>query len=100
MWNKTPQEAWSGRKPSISHLRVFRSIAYAHEPDQKRSKLDDKSERYVFIGYDSRSKGYKLYNPSKEKIIISRDVEFDEKGAWDWGVQEEDYNFLPFFEEE
>lgn len=100
VWNKTPQEAWSGRKPSISHLRVFGSIAYAHVPDQKRSKLDDKSERYVFIGYDSRSKGYKLYNPSNKKITISRDVEFDEEGAWDWGVQEEDYDFLPFFYEE
>lgn len=41
-----------------------------------------------------------MYNPNKEKIIISRDVEFDEEGAWDWGIQEEDYDFLPFFEEE
>jgi transposase InsO family protein len=25
LWNKTPQEAWSRIKPSISHLRVFES---------------------------------------------------------------------------
>ena len=59
VWEKTPQEAWSGRKPSISHLRVFGSIAYVHVPDERREKLDDKSERFIFIGYDSSSKGYK-----------------------------------------
>jgi hypothetical protein len=41
--NITPQEAWSGFKPSVSHLKVFGSVAYAHIPDQKRVKLDDKS---------------------------------------------------------
>ncbi|CAJ2657878.1 unnamed protein product [Trifolium pratense] len=77
---KTPQEAWSGRKPGISHLRVFGSIAHAHIPDEKRSKLDDKSEKYIFIGYDANSKGYKLYNPDTGKTIISRNVIFNEEG--------------------
>ena len=48
---------------------------------KKRTKLDDKSEKYVFVGYDSRSKGYKLYNPNSRKIVISRDVEFDVPGG-------------------
>jgi len=87
LWNKTPQEAWSGRKPSVSHLRVFGSIGYTHISDQERSKLDDKIKRYIFIGYDSSSKGCKLYNPNSEKIVISRDVEFDEEDFWDWSTQ-------------
>ncbi|PKU59391.1 Retrovirus-related Pol polyprotein from transposon TNT 1-94 [Dendrobium catenatum] len=49
----------------------------------KRSKLDDKSEKFIFIGYDNNSKGYKLYNPNIGKTIISRDVIFDEEGEWD-----------------
>ena len=98
--DKTPQEAWGGIKPNISHLRVFGSVCYAHVPDEKWTKLDDKSEKFVFIGYDSRSKGYKLYNPSNGKIIISRDVEFDEEDEWDWNTPQEDYDFFPFFEEE
>ena len=93
MWNKTLQEAWNGRKPGISHLRVFGSIVYVHVPDERRSKLDDKSEKHVFIGYDMSSKGYKLYNLSNGKTIISRDVKFDEEGAWDFGFQENDLNF-------
>ena len=99
-WNKTPQEAWNGRKSGISHLRVFGSIAYVHVPDERRSKLDDKSEKIVFIRYDMRSKGYKLYNPSNGKTIISNNVEFDEEGAWEFNYQENDFNFFPSFEEE
>ncbi|KAJ7957455.1 Retrovirus-related Pol polyprotein from transposon TNT 1-94 [Quillaja saponaria] len=41
--NQTHQEAWSGKKPNVSHLRIFGSIAYAHVPDQERSKLNDRS---------------------------------------------------------
>ena len=30
---KTPQQAWSRKKPTVSHLHVFGSIAFAHVPD-------------------------------------------------------------------
>jgi len=79
----TPQEAWSRRKPSVSHLKVFGSIGYVHVDDQVRTKLDDKSKKMIFMGYDQKSKGYKLYNPNEGKMVISRDVEFNEEGAWD-----------------
>ncbi|KAH9670907.1 hypothetical protein KPL70_017154 [Citrus sinensis] len=74
VWGKTPQEAWSKRKSGITHLRVFGSIAHVHVPDESRAKLDDKSEKFIFIGYDNNSKGYKLYNPNNGKIVISRDI--------------------------
>jgi len=32
----TPQEAWSRRKPNVSHLKVFWSIGYVHVDDQVR----------------------------------------------------------------
>lgn len=49
-----------------------------------RSKLDDKSEKCIFVGYSERSKAYKLYNPKTNKIVISRDVNFDEKAAYNF----------------
>jgi hypothetical protein len=49
--SKTPQEAWSGRKPDVSHLRVFRCKAFAHVPDEKRTKLESKSMPCAFLGY-------------------------------------------------
>ena len=80
--DQTPQEAWRGRNPSVKHLRIIGSIAYAHVPHQGRAKLDDRSVKYVFVGYDANSKGYKFYNPSNNKVVVSRDVEFDEEASW------------------
>ncbi|GJY66091.1 retrovirus-related pol polyprotein from transposon TNT 1-94 [Tanacetum coccineum] len=99
--NKTPQEAWNGMKPTVSHLRIFGSIAYVHVPSQRRSKLDDRSKKHVFVGYDKQSKGYKLYNPVTRKVVVSRDVEFEEEGSWDWSIEEnERYDFVPMIDEE
>ena len=36
VYGMTPEEAWSGKKPRISHLRVFGCIAYAKVLDEKR----------------------------------------------------------------
>ena len=37
--NITLEEAWSGKKPHIGYLKVFRCIAWAHILDEKRKKL-------------------------------------------------------------
>ena len=55
--NATHYELWYGRKPDISHLRVFGCIAYAHVPDSERRKLDKKAEKLRFVGYCKNSKG-------------------------------------------
>lgn len=62
----------------------------------KRTKLDDKSEKLVFVGYNSKSKGYK---PGSKKTIVSRDVKFDEDDFWNWENQDDDYNFFPLFDD-
>ena len=68
MMQMTPQEAWSGKKPNTSHLRVLCSIGYVHVHDKTRNKLDDKSEKLVFIRYAKNSKGFKFYNHLNETI--------------------------------
>jgi transposase InsO family protein len=78
--NKVPEQAWSGRKPSVKHLKVFGSICYKHIPDAKRSKLDDKSEKMILLGYHSTG-AYKLYDPISKKVHISRDVIVDDNEA-------------------
>ena len=74
----TPAETWSGRKPVVNHFKIFGCIAYAHIPDEKRRKLDFKGEKCIFLGVSDQSKAYKLYNPITKRIVISRDVVFDE----------------------
>ena len=41
---KTPQEAWTGKKHSLTHLKVFGCDAYLHVPKEIKSKLDKKDE--------------------------------------------------------
>ena len=58
----------------------------------KRGKLDYKSEIGIFVGYSSTTKGYRVYQPSKQKVIVSRDIKFNEDSAWNWEKTEEDPN--------
>jgi hypothetical protein len=78
----TPEEKFTGKKPDVSHLRVFGCIAYVHVPDEKRSKLDPKAEKCIFIGYSSEQKGYRCFSPSTRKLQVSRDIVFDEMASW------------------
>lgn len=71
VWGKTPQKAWSCRKLRISNLRVFRSITHVCVPDERRTKLDGKSKKLIFIGCANNFEEYKLYNPNNEKIVIN-----------------------------
>jgi hypothetical protein len=84
----TPEECWTGNKPNVNHLRVFGSVAYRHVPDQLRRKLDDKSEVMILVGYHNTG-GYKLFDPVKRNIVISRDVLIDEVKKWDWSKGKE-----------
>ena len=76
--DKTPQEVWTGKKPSIKHLKVFGCDDYVHVPKEKRSKLDNKAEKCIFIGYKYGMEGYKLWNPITNKTVYNRDVVFRE----------------------
>ena len=98
--NMTPEEAWSGRKPTVDHFRIFGCIAYAHILDEKRRKLDNKREKCIFLGVSDKSKAYKLYNSSTMKIVISCDVVFDEKDTWSWNQNGVKENILVGFDDD
>lgn len=74
---KTPAEVWYGRKPDVSNMRVFGCSAWAHIPKQLRRKLDFKATNCIFLGY--MNNGYRLWDVKDKKVIISRDVVFNEK---------------------
>ncbi len=52
-----------------------------HVPDEKRSKLDLKAKKCIFIRYSLEQKGYRCFNPSTRKLQVNRDV-FDEMVSW------------------
>lgn len=75
--DKTPYEAWFDRKPNIAHFRKFGAKCYVHVPSEKRQKLDPKAFAAILVGYDEQSKAYRCYNPNTRKVVISRDVKFE-----------------------
>ena len=84
----TLEEVWSGIKPSVQHFNVFGCVSYAHVPDNLRSKLDKKSLRCVLLRISEESKAYRLYDPISLRIIVSRDVVFEENEEWEWDKHE------------
>jgi len=82
----TPEEAWSGVKPSVGYFRVFGCIGCVHVPNERRTKLDSRSMKCILLGVSEETKGYRMFNPLTKKLIISRDVIFEENATWNWAA--------------
>ena len=61
--------------PSFSNLKIFGCVAYYHVSE---GKLDSRAKMGCFVGYDDGVKGFRIYSPSKGRVILSRDVTSDE----------------------
>ena len=77
--SKTPYELWHGKKPDVSHLRVWGCTAYVHIQKDKRTGIRSHMEKCVFIGYPEGYKGWMFYNPTTKRTVISERAEFDER---------------------
>jgi len=97
---KTPYEAWYNRKPKVHHLHTFGCIAYVKQIGPGVSKLSDRSVPMVLMGYETGTKGYRLYDPVAKKLHISRDVIFAENRAWKWNQEVESGAGIPVFDVE
>jgi len=66
-------EAWTGRKPDVSHLRVFGSLGWAHVPRQvRRGKLESQAVKVQMLGWwVNKAKGYRLEDLENGKLIAS-----------------------------
>lgn len=82
--DKTPEEIWSGRRPTSSHFRVFGCLAYSWIPKELRSKLDKKATPSILMGYYENMKAYRLYDPKTEKFFAcKKPVFFEDKTGWE-----------------
>ena len=82
---KTLLELWSGRKPSLRHVRIWKSLAHVLKP--KADKMDSRFEVCMFVGYPKRTMRGLFYSPQDRKLIVNTHFTF----------LEEDYmnNFKP-----
>nr|KAJ0208302.1 hypothetical protein LSAT_V11C500255750 [Lactuca sativa] len=80
----TPYEMWTGRKPHVSHLRVFGCAAHMMASQNHLKKLDDRSKKVVHLGVKKDTKAYRLLDPVTELMYVSKNVIFEENKAWMW----------------
>ena len=67
--NKRPQrilgdnnhdQALTGVKPEVSHLRIFSCLIYIHVPKEKWTKFEPSRKKGTFVGYRETSKDYNI----------------------------------------
>ncbi|RUS85697.1 hypothetical protein EGW08_006573 [Elysia chlorotica] len=63
-----------GKKPNIANMQPFGSTCYAYVQNPK--KLDDRSRKGTFIGFDKGSPAYLVYFPETETVSKIRVVKF------------------------
>ncbi|XP_070028621.1 intracellular protein transport protein USO1-like [Nicotiana sylvestris] len=77
--NKTPYELLNGRKPKLTHLRIFECKCYVlNNGKDQLGKFDAKSDEGIFLGYSSQTKAYKIYNKRTQYVEESVHVIFGE----------------------
>jgi len=91
----TPYEAWHGKKPDLSYLHTFGCIAY-HHVEGARRKLDDKSLKCQFLGYEGVNQ-FRLWNG--KNVLISSHVQWDEV-VTESGGYDEDLSVLISFDDQ
>jgi hypothetical protein len=78
---KTSEEVFLGIKHEVGNLRIFGCPVYIHVPKEKRTKMEPSGKKGVFVGYNEKSKAYKIYVPGQRQIEVSIDVTFHEEDA-------------------
>jgi hypothetical protein len=60
----TLEEAFTRKRPEISHIRIFGCLVYCHVSTERRTKLEPTTEKGILVGYNETSKAYMVYIPA------------------------------------
>nr|AAO37490.1 putative gag-pol polyprotein [Oryza sativa Japonica Group]AAS01915.1 putative polyprotein [Oryza sativa Japonica Group] len=75
--DKTPYEIWTGKRPSLSLLKIWGCEVYVKR--LQSDKLTPKSDKCFFVGYPKETKGYYFYNREEGKVFVARHSVFLKK---------------------
>ena len=78
---KTPEEAFSGKRPDVGHFKIFGSSIYCHVTKDARKKLEPTAELGILVGYTDTPHNYQVYLPTSRRIMVCRDLKFDDQKA-------------------
>uniref|UniRef100_A0A2N9IH78 Integrase catalytic domain-containing protein n=1 Tax=Fagus sylvatica TaxID=28930 RepID=A0A2N9IH78_FAGSY len=87
--------------PTYTNLHTFGCVCFMHLPPPDRNKLSAQSIRCAFLGYSVTQKGYVCYDPTSNRVRVSRNVLFFEN-QWFFPMSsssESPVAFLPSFDD-
>jgi transposase InsO family protein len=79
---KTSYELLTGKKPNVSHFRVFGSKCFILVKRGRKSKIAPKALEGFLLGYDSNTRAYRVFNKSTGLVEVSCDIVFDETNGF------------------
>ena len=74
----TPFQAFTGRRPDLSRLRIFGSRIYARETGQRKAKLDHHTTEGIFIGFTATDRNVYYIDDETGTVRSGQHVIFDE----------------------
>jgi len=79
MLKKTTYELFKGRKPNVSHLKVFGCKCFIlNNGKDNLSKFDSKSDGGIFLGYSLHGHAYRAFSKRTMLVEESMHIAFDE----------------------
>jgi hypothetical protein len=66
----TPEEAFTGKKPNVSHFKIFGSSVYVHVTKDSRKKLEPTAEVGIFVGYTKTPHNYRVYLLNSKMTVM------------------------------
>jgi hypothetical protein len=73
-----PGQVYTCKPPQLGYLKVFSCLTYIYISREKSGKLRQRVEQRIFVGYDDVSKTYQVYNLQIRKIVVTKDIIFNE----------------------
>jgi hypothetical protein len=85
----TPEEAFTGNKPDVSHFKIFDLSVFVHVNKDARKKLEPTTEVGIFVGYKETPHNYHVYFMNSKMTAMQRDIKFDEGKAMRLSLERE-----------
>ena len=85
----TPEEAFTGKKPDISHLKIFGSFVYIHVTKDAGKKLELTAEVGIFVGYTETPHNYRVYFPNSRMTVVRQDIKFNQEKTMKLSLERE-----------
>lgn len=74
----TPWEAFTGRRPNVSNLRVWGGRAWALKPDKDQHRLESRTAVGRFVGYTVSGNAYRVLLDDSDQVVERRDILVEE----------------------